>query len=269
MSMARRFGLAVAALWITAAPASDAPPGSLPGDEALTCDQLYAQGMAESQRDQQARAQRNAQMKAQSAATGALVAGAMATGGALGPAAQAAVETQADNSMAMLSGPQTNPRMQRVKALWSQKQCTMPPAAPAPPSDDAMTCEQIAAELAPYAQQMVPNLQALGATTQQLYAQGKAMEQQRNVENAMLSAMATPGALDPTGASKRAYEMALLAQQAKERAENEAYANSPLAKENKAQMEQLAAQGRQMQSSDRLQHLLQLGQQKHCDRKSG
>jgi hypothetical protein len=267
--MARRFGLVAAALCTVSATAADAPPGSLPGDEALTCDQLYAQGMAESQRDQQARAQRNAQMKAEGAATGALVAGAMATGGALAPAAQVAVETQADKSMAMLSGPQANPRMQRIKALWSGKQCAMPGAAAAPQSDDAMTCEQIAAELAPYAQQMVPNLQALGGTTQQLYAQGKTMEQQRKVENAMLSAMATPGAVDPTGASKRAYEMALLAQQAKERAENEAYANSPLAKENRAQMEQLAAQGKQMQSNDRLQHLLQLGQQRHCDKKSG
>ena len=40
----------------------------------------------------------------------------------------------------------------------------------AKPGDAAMTCEQIAAELAPYAQQIMPNLQALGASQQQLYS---------------------------------------------------------------------------------------------------
>ena len=69
-----------------------------------------------------------------------------------------------------------------------------------------------------------------------------------------------------TGASKQAYQLALMAQMAKEKAENEAFANSPLAKQNKAQSEQLAAQGQQMQSNARLQRLMQLGQQKHCDR---
>jgi hypothetical protein len=58
-----------------------------------------------------------------------------------------------------------------------------------------------------------------------------------------------------------------MAQMAKEKAENEALANSPLAKQNKAQSDQLAAQGREMQSNARLQRLMELGQAKHCDKR--
>src|SRR5512146_1175124 len=81
--------------------------------------------------------------------------------------------------------------------------------------DAAMTCEQIATELAPYAQQMVPNLQALGATQQQLYQQVRQVGERQRQEDALLTPMATAGALDPTGASKRAYQAAVMAQQAK------------------------------------------------------
>ena len=128
------------------------------------------------------------------------------------------------------------------------------------PGDEVMTCEQIATELAPYAQQMAPNIQALGASQQQLYAQGREIGQKRRAEEALLLPLATAGAVDPTGASKRAYQAALMAQMAKERAENEALANSALAKQNRAQSEQLAAQAKQMQSDARLQRLMQLGQ---------
>ena len=135
------------------------------------------------------------------------------------------------------------------------------------PSDAAMTCEQIAAELAPYAQQLMPNLQALGASQQQLYEQSRAMSQQRQAEHAMLAPMATAGALDPTGASKKAYAMAVAGQAAKEKAESEALANSPLAQQSRAQSEQLAAQSKDMQSDARLKRLMQLGQEKHCDKR--
>ena len=137
----------------------------------------------------------------------------------------------------------------------------------ASPSDDAMTCEQIATELSPYVQQMVPNIQAFGATTQQMYEQSRPLLEKRKMEHTMLAPLATAGALDPTGASKRAYMMAEMAQSAKEKAENDAIANSPLARENRAQGEQVAAQARQMQSNARLQRLMQLAQQKHCDKK--
>ena len=135
------------------------------------------------------------------------------------------------------------------------------------PGDDALTCEQIATEIAPYARQMIPNLQALGASQQQLYAQARQQLEVRRAENEALTPLATAGALDSTGASKQAYQMALMAQMAKEKSENEAMANSPLAKQNKAQTEQVAAQAQQMQSNARLQRLMQLAQQKKCDKR--
>ena len=53
---------AVGVLWIpaaiaagTAANTATNASGALPGDDALTCEQIYAQGMAESQRDQRER----------------------------------------------------------------------------------------------------------------------------------------------------------------------------------------------------------------------
>jgi hypothetical protein len=58
-----------------------------------------------------------------------------------------------------------------------------------------------------------------------------------------------------------------MAQSAKERGEDEAFANSPLALQNKAQSEQVMAQGQQMQGNARLQRLMQLAQQKHCDKR--
>jgi len=113
-----------AALWIPLALAADAPAAP-PGDDALTCEQIYAQGMAQTQRDQQERAKRNDELRSQRAATGAMVTGAMLAGGlgGTGQAAQAAVEAQADSQMAMASAPQSNPRMDRLKQLWAQKHC--------------------------------------------------------------------------------------------------------------------------------------------------
>ncbi len=158
-------------------------------------------------------------------------------------------------------------------AAWAANAAFLIPtagAADAPgamPGDDALTCEQIATEIAPYARQMIPNLQALGASQQQLYAQARQQLEVRRAENEALTPLATAGALDSTGASKQAYQMALMAQMAKEKSENEAMANSPLAKQNKAQTEQVAAQAQQMQSNARLQRLMQLAQQKKCDKR--
>ena len=144
MSMTRNLlALAIGALWIPAASAADAAPptsdtsppnapnasGAMPGDESLTCEQIYAQGMAESQRDQQALKQRNDQLRAQNTMTGALVAGAVMTGGlgGTGFAAQAAAEASADMQMAMLATPpQTNARNERLRQLWTEKRCVKP-----------------------------------------------------------------------------------------------------------------------------------------------
>ena len=153
-----------------------------------------------------------------------------------------------------------------ITTLWISPLAAGEPSA-VRPGDEAMTCEQIATELLPYVQQMAPNIQALGATQQQMYTQQRQQLQQRKMENEALTPLATASALDTTGAAKQAYQLALMAQMAKEKAENEAFANSPLAKQNKAQSEQLAAQGQQMQSNARLQRLMQLGQAKHCDKR--
>lgn len=120
--------LVIGFLWIPAAMPGGAPadaPGVMPGDDALTCEQIYAQGMAETQRGQQERRQKNEQLRAQSAATGALMTGAMLTGGlgGTGQAAQAAAEAQADRQMALLGAPQSNPRMDHLKQMWAQKHC--------------------------------------------------------------------------------------------------------------------------------------------------
>lgn len=155
-------------------------------------------------------------------------------------------------------------------AGWAVSAALCIPAVGAPgtagvsPGDEAMTCEQIGTELAPYVQQMVPNLQALGMSQQQQYARARQKLEERKIEHQALTPLATAGALDPTGASKRAYMAAEMAQAAKEKAENEAEANSPLAKQANAQREQLAAQGQQMQANARLQRLMQLAQQKGC-----
>ena len=124
-----------------------------------------------------------------------------------------------------------------MAASWAVSAALCTPAVGAPeatgarPGDEAMTCEQIASELAPYVQQMQPNLQALATAQQQQYAQARQQLQTRKLEHDLLSPLATAGALDPTGASKRAYGAAATAQAAKESSENEAAANSPLAKQ--------------------------------------
>src|SRR5689334_4835588 len=77
-----------ASLWSSSAWPVD-PPGSKPGDDALTCEQIYAQGAAESQREQQEHAAKAEEMKRQTNGLRGLVIGAAMTGG-MGGTAQAA-----------------------------------------------------------------------------------------------------------------------------------------------------------------------------------
>jgi hypothetical protein len=114
-----------AALWVPCALAAD-PPGAKPGDDALTCEQIYAQGAAESQREQEERNRKNDERRGELRATAALVTGALLTGGlsGTGPAAQKAAETQADKTMALAgTAPQSNPRKEYLRQLWTQKHC--------------------------------------------------------------------------------------------------------------------------------------------------
>lgn len=126
-------GLAIGALWMPIAAAADTSPGAaqgpsgaMPGDDALTCEQIYAQGMAEAQKDQQQRDQKLAQRKREAAATQGLITGAVMTGGlgGTGIAATMAVQGQADRQVAELgSPPPANPRLDHLKQLWAQKHC--------------------------------------------------------------------------------------------------------------------------------------------------
>lgn len=120
------------AFWLPLAMAANLPSasnpgasGAMPGDDALTCDEIYAQGMAQSQQDQQARSQHIEQMRQQNRASAAILTGAMLAGGlgGTGQEAQATMEGQADRSMAMLAPPPSNPRMDHLKQLWAQKHC--------------------------------------------------------------------------------------------------------------------------------------------------
>jgi hypothetical protein len=112
-----------AVLWLSSALAAD-PPAARPGDEALTCEQIYAQVDAEVQRAQQEREKKAEELRNQSRVTRTLGTAALLTGGVggTGQAAQLAAEAQADKTMA-LSAPPPNPRMEYLKQLWAQKHC--------------------------------------------------------------------------------------------------------------------------------------------------
>lgn len=152
-----------------------------------------------------------------------------------------------------------------ASVAWATE--TAPTGSAERPGDAAMTCEEIAAELAPYAQQIMPGIEAYGASLSQLNRQSLAMGEQRRAQAEALTGLATLSTIDKTGISKRAYQAAVVAQYAKEKAENEAIMNSAPAKQNKAQGEQMAAQAAELQSNARLQRLMQLGQEKHCDKR--
>jgi hypothetical protein len=270
-SNAQRAALAIGlvlALGSASAAAQDVA-GARPGDEALTCEQIYAQGQAESQHEQELRNQKTQALRQQQQGFTALLGTAIATGGLVGGTAvdKAGAEMLAAPGQMVQSQGQPNLRKERLRQLWTQKHCAGVGTQGAKPADEAMTCAQIAAEMVPYAQQMAPSAQAAVTTQRQLTEQGQALAQQRRAEQTALTAMATAGALDPTGISKRAYQAAVIAQQQKEARENEALVNSPLAKQAQANNEQLVSQGRQLQADGRLRQLMALGQQKGCDRK--
>ncbi|HEY2560023.1 MAG TPA: hypothetical protein VGI48_09985 [Caldimonas sp.] len=115
---------ACAALWAGVVLAADLP-AARPGDEALTCEQIFAQGSAEKQREQEERARKVEELKAQQRTSKALLTTAVLTGG-LGGSAQAAqhsVDAGMDKQTAMSAPPPANPRMERLRQLWEQKHC--------------------------------------------------------------------------------------------------------------------------------------------------
>jgi hypothetical protein len=106
--------------------------GSRPGDESLSCDAIYAQGMAIVQVEQQQRDATRSKMEAQVKGTAALVGAAMTVGQldpthATGIAAQAAAEGTMKSQIdlgAQAGAVKPDARKERLRTLWTQKHCT-------------------------------------------------------------------------------------------------------------------------------------------------
>jgi hypothetical protein len=131
------------------------------------------------------------------------------------------------------------------------------------PGDAAMTCAQIAQELQPYMQQMSPSITALGQTAQEVKTRGEARNKEAAPEAAAESAAAQATMLDPTGLASKLLGQAQVQRQ-KERWQRAEAEDKPLNDKYKAQAEQVAKQGQQMQSDARLQRLMQLAQERNC-----
>jgi hypothetical protein len=133
----------------------------------------------------------------------------------------------------------------------------------AKPGDAAMTCDQIGAELAPYAQQMAPAANALGQTSQEVIARGQKRQAEVLPEVIGLTAAATAADADPTGLATKgvvAAQQALL-----QREWNRSVAeDKPLRDQMNAQTNAVVAQGTAIGSDARVQRLMQLAQEKNC-----
>jgi len=133
----------------------------------------------------------------------------------------------------------------------------------AQPGDAAMTCAQIGAELAPYAQQMTPSVTALAQTGQELNARNEKRMAEAVPEAAALTAAATAATADPTGIASRAVGQAEMATQ--QRIWDKAIAeDKPLADKMNGQMNDVVAQAAPLQANPRIQRLMQLAQEKNC-----
>lgn len=101
--------------------------GSRPGDEALSCDEIYAQGMAIVQVEQRQRDATRSKMEAQTKGTAALIGAAVlvptpATGLAAQAAAESTMKSQADIG-AQAAAAKPDARKERLRILWAQKHC--------------------------------------------------------------------------------------------------------------------------------------------------
>jgi len=138
----------------------------------------------------------------------------------------------------------------------------------AKPGDDAMTCEQIALELQPYAESMRGSLTALGATDLQLKELGE-KQMARDAPRVGATTQAAGAACGFAGGP-----VCMAATQADQANRNAIHAQEvaeakPLADQQLAQSKTVAAQGQQLQSNARLMRLMQLGHAKGCDRSRG
>lgn len=131
------------------------------------------------------------------------------------------------------------------------------------PGDDAMTCQQIGAELAPYAQQMAAAFNPLAQTQKQLMARGQARVTEYTPAVAAMTAAAIAASADPTGISSKAVGQAEVAMQ-REVWNRTMAEDEPLADQTNRQASQAIAQAMPMQSDPRIQRLMQLAKQKNC-----
>jgi hypothetical protein len=133
------------------------------------------------------------------------------------------------------------------------------------PGDEALTCEQIGAAFAPYAQTMTPEAQALGQTAGEIQANGaKQMSQMKSqmmvgAGVGMITGVASsfiPG----MGFLAQAQQMAMAAQMQKQ-----ADAAKPMQDQMMAQSAALMATMGPMMREPRFQRLMQLAQAKKCE----
>jgi electron transfer flavoprotein alpha subunit len=129
--------------------------------------------------------------------------------------------------------------------------------------DEQMTCEQIATELAPYAQQIRPSVSALNDTNMELKRRGEKHLAEEAPIAAAQTAASLAAAADPTGLSQRAVNRSIEAHQQEARQRYLAE-DKPLADRQLAQAKVVAAQGEQLQSNARIQQLMRLAQEQHC-----
>ena len=136
------------------------------------------------------------------------------------------------------------------------------------PGDDAMTCEQIAFEVQPYAESMRGSLTALGNTDEQLKQLGE-KQMARDAPRVGATTQAAGAACGFAGGP--ACMAATQADQANRNAVHaqEAAEAKPLADQQLAQSKTVAAQGIQLRSNARLMRLMQLGHAKGCDHSRG
>ena len=147
-------------------------------------------------------------------------------------------------------------------ALWS-------PAAGAEdgsgsrPGDADLTCAQIAQELQPYLQRMMPSVAGLGQSAQEMKNRSEKRQKEAAAMAAEQTARQLGAAADPTGRAGAAVNMHNMAEQQAVAKRIEAE-DKPLSDRAMAQSRQVVQQGQALQSDARLQRLLQLAQDKNC-----
>ena len=153
-----------------------------------------------------------------------------------------------------------------IGALWLFALCAAAQAddqSGVRPGDDSMTCQQIGAELAPYAQQLGVAWRPVGDTTKTLVATAQA-EMARDLPK-LMAMQAAAGAASATGVPGvgAAANAAMAAEQQRMAAENRAE-QKPITDKLNADLEPAMAQGQAMQGNPRIQRLLTLAKEKKC-----